>query len=89
MKRIAIIAGLAVMAACSKGDKTTTTDTTTVGGAVAPASDSTGAMSSGSNRSAATRMSDSVHMAAGSNMSDSMKMQGTGMGDTLKKKPTP
>ena len=43
MKRIAIVATLALLAACAKGDKTNATDTSTAGGAVAPAAtDSTG-----------------------------------------------
>jgi hypothetical protein len=45
MKRIAImVAALVAVAACSKGAKSNATDTSTAGGAVAPASDSTGAM---------------------------------------------
>jgi hypothetical protein len=105
MKRIAIVATLALLAACAKGDKTNATDTSTAGGAVAPAAtDSTSGMSNGSTMSDSLRKSDSIHMATGSSSttsSDSSKMNGsaktsptsdqpvTAKGDTLKKPPTP
>jgi hypothetical protein len=80
MKRIAIVATLALLAACAKGDKTNATDTSTAGGSVAPAAtDSSSKMSSGYSDS--LRKSDSAHMATGSNPS--------GMSDTTKKSPTP
>lgn len=103
MKRIAIVAIMALLAACAKGDKTNATDTSTVGGSVAPAAaDSSSGMRSGSSMSDSLRKSDSVHMATGSNpTSDSSSMNGSpatsptsgqpvmAKGDTLKKAPTP
>jgi hypothetical protein len=66
MKRIAIMAAaLVAVAACSKGKTDNTTDTATAGGAVAPASDSAGAMG-GSSMS-----SDSSKMGGGAMSSDS------------------
>lgn len=52
MKRIAMVAAVVAIAACSKGDKSATTDTTVAGGMVAPARDSMGgAMMNGSSTS--------------------------------------
>lgn len=66
MKRIAIMVALVAVAACNKADKSATTDTTAVGGAVAPASDSTGAMSNSSGTMGGSSMSaDSSHMSSG------------------------
>lgn len=85
MKRIAIVATIALLAACAKGDKINATDTSAAGGSVAPAAtDSTSGMSSGGNTrygsraSDSLRTSDSAHMATGSNpgtKSDSSKMK--------------
>ena len=72
MKRIAIMAAaLVAVAACNKADKSAATDTTTVGGAVAPASDSTGAMSN------------SGTMGGSSMSADSSKMSGGAMGGAM------
>ena len=58
MRRMALAAAVVAIAACSKTDKSATTDTTAAGGAVAPATDSVKrAMISGSSRA-----SDSIHM---------------------------
>jgi hypothetical protein len=66
MKRIAIMAALVAVAACNKADKSATTDTTSVGGAVAPASDSSGAMSNPSGTMGGSNMSaDSSTMKSG------------------------
>lgn len=75
MKHIAIVAALVAVAACSKGDKNATTDTTAVGGAVAPASDSSsGSMSSGSSMSGSAK--DSSSMSSGAMGSDSSAKSG-------------
>lgn len=66
MKRIAIMAAaLMAVAACNKADKSATTDTTTVGGAVAPASDSTGSMNHPSSMGGSSMSADSSKMNSG------------------------
>ncbi|HEV7705313.1 MAG TPA: hypothetical protein VGO46_13520 [Gemmatimonadaceae bacterium] len=66
MKRIAIMAAaLMAVAACNKTDKSATTDTTTVGGAVAPASDSTGAMNNTGTMGGSSMGADSSKMSGG------------------------
>jgi hypothetical protein len=76
MKRIAIMAALVAVAACNKADKGATTDTSSVGGAVAPASDSTGAMGNSSGTMGGSSMSaDSSSMKSGA-------MGGAMSGDT-------
>ena len=72
MKRIAITAvALMAVVACNKADKSSATDTTTVGGSVAPASDSTGAMM---NRTGAMNNSGTM---GGSSMSADSSMMST------------
>ena len=80
MKRIAIVATLALLAACAKGDKTNATDTTTAGGSVAPAATDSSSSKMSSGYSDSLRKSDSAHMATGTNPSSM---------DTTKKSPTP
>jgi hypothetical protein len=84
MKRIAIIAAaLMTVAACNKADKSAATDTTTVGGAVAPASDSTGAMNNTGTMGGSSMSSDSSKMSGGtmggamSSDTSANKMSGT------------
>lgn len=73
MKRIAIVAGLALVAACAKTDKNAM-DTTTAAGMVVPATDSTGAMGSSSTSGSMSGSStDTAHM-GGSNMSSGSSM---------------
>ncbi len=72
MKRIAMVAAVVAIAACSKGDKSTTTDTTVAGGMVAPSMDSTGgAMTNGSSSGS---MSGSAMGGAASGGMDSSSM---------------
>ena len=94
MKRIAIVATLALLAACAKGDKTNATDTSTAGGAVAPAAtDSTGTRSrlrTGSTMNDSLRQSDSIHMATGgtpTTSSDSSSMNGSSKTSPTSDKP--
>jgi hypothetical protein len=86
MKRIALVAIVVAVAACSKTDKSATTDTTAVGGAVAPSSDSTKkAMISGTSRA-----NDSIHMmTSGSTTSGSMKDSSMATPKDTTKKMTP
>ncbi len=87
MTRIAMVAAVAVLAACSKGKEANTNDTSTVGGAVGPAvsdtSSSTGAMSGGAGMSTGT-MSGGAGMSSGSTTSSdtSSKMSSGMRGDT-------
>lgn len=87
MKRIAMVAIVVAIAACSKTDKGAATDTTAAGGAVAPAMDSTKrAMLNGTSRA-----SDSMHMMSSGTatpgaMGDSSKAMSH---DTTKKTTTP
>jgi len=77
MKRIAILAALVAVAACNKSDKVNTTDTSTAGGAVAPASgDTTGSMS-GMSSSSSTTMSSGSSTNSSSKMMDTSKMSDT------------
>jgi hypothetical protein len=72
MKRIAIMAAaLVAVAACSKGAKSNATDTSTAGGAVAPASDSAGAMGGAMGGGAMSSDSSAVKNQSQSGMTDS------------------
>jgi hypothetical protein len=67
MKRIALVVALVAIAACNKGDKSGTTDTTAAGGTIAPTTDSSSASTNTSKvkgpRTAAQATADSLHMA--------------------------
>jgi hypothetical protein len=81
MKRIAIVAVAAVLAACSKGDRTNAMDTTSAGGNIAPAATDTTGMG-GSNMSHDTSMGSS-NMSSGSNTTSSSNMnRGSSSGAT-------
>jgi hypothetical protein len=87
MKRIAIVAVAAVLAACSKGDRTNAMDTTSAGGNIAPAATDTTGMG-GSNMSHDTSMGSS-NMNRGSDSgamrSDSSRMGGAaGTSDSVR-----
>jgi hypothetical protein len=63
MKRIALVMALVAIAACNKGDKSGTTDTTAAGGTIAPTSDSASTAKVKGPRTASQATADSIHMA--------------------------